>query len=183
VVVGRQIGLQPGAVTVVAPRSAQEAERLAVALTGDLLPPCVQAWLAEMHTHSMTVHITGEKAPALPALTEQEKLSLSQSVTSLSEVLRPARERGPELEFEIGKLFAGFNVYTGDEGKLKLQIAVWCEQQEEFPLFAIRKAVRWSVRGCQKLPTLAAFIADVRLAIGPGVPERRKQLMLLNASK
>ena len=87
---------------------------------------------------------------------------------SLSEILRPARERSVELEFEVGKLFAAFNVWAGDEAKLKLQIAVWCEELEEFPLYAIRKATRWSVRGCQKLPTLAAFVADVRLAIGPG---------------
>jgi hypothetical protein len=63
-----------------------------------------------------------------------------------------------------------------DEAKLKLQIASWCEQLEEFPLYAIRKATRWSVRGCQKLPSLAAFIADVRSAIGPGVLEWWKLL-------
>jgi hypothetical protein len=120
--------------------------------------------------------VGGGHPPAKPQLTAEERSSLCQSVKSLSEILQPARERGPELEFEIGKLFAGFNVYTGDEAKLKLQIASWCEELEEFPLYAIRKACRWSVRGCQKLPPLAAFIADVRLAIGPGVLERRRLL-------
>jgi hypothetical protein len=98
-------------------------------------------------------------------------------VKSLSDILQPARERGPELEFEIGKLMAAFNVWTGDDAKLKLQVAAWCEELEEFPLYAIRKAARWAKRGSQRLPTIAAFIADVRLAIGPGVLERKKLLM------
>jgi hypothetical protein len=125
--------------------------------------------------------VSGGQPPAPPTLTAEERHQLSQQVKPLSEILQPARERGPELEFEVGKLFAGFNVYTGDEAKLKLQIAAWCEELEEFPLFAIRRACRWSVRGCQKLPSLAAFIADVRLAIGPGVLERRRLLGRLAA--
>lgn len=112
-------------------------------------------------------------------LTAEQSSQLSQSVKSLSEILLPARERGPELEFEIGKLMAAFNVWTGDEAKLKLQVAAWCEELEEFPLYAIRKAARWAKRGSQKLPTIAAFIADVRLAIGPGVLERLRILARL----
>ncbi len=63
-------------------------------------------------------------------------------------------------------MFAGFNVYTGDEGKLKAQVLVWCEELEEFPLYAIRRAAKWAVRGSMRLPALAAFIADVRLPAG-----------------
>ncbi|WP_424632176.1 hypothetical protein [Bradyrhizobium sp. SYSU BS000235] len=68
-----------------------------------------------------------------PTLTEQERAAVSRSVQSLSEILQPARDRGQALEIVIGKLFAGFNVYTGDEGKLKAQVAVWCGELEEFP--------------------------------------------------
>jgi hypothetical protein len=103
-------------------------------------------------------------------------------VKSLSEILQPARDRGAELEFEVGKLFAGFNVYTGDEGKLKLQVAVWCDELSEFPLYAVRKAVKWAVRGSSKLPTIAALVADVRLAIGNNVLQRDRLLRGLLAS-
>jgi len=50
---------------------------------------------------------------------------------------------------------------------------------EEFPLYAIRKAYKWAMRSEGKLPTIAAFIAAVRLAIGPGVLERRRLLTKL----
>jgi hypothetical protein len=118
----------------------------------------------------------GGHSPAIPILTPEEKASVSQSVRSLSEILQPAGERGAELEMVVGKLFAGFNVYTGDEGKLKAQVAVWCEELEEFPLFAIRKAARWAVRGCQHFPSLAAFIVDTQLAIGSGVLAHQRLL-------
>lgn len=104
------------------------------------------------------------------------KAIVFQSVSSLSEILAPARTRGPELEAEILKLFAAFNLYTGDQGKLNTQLQVWAEELEEFPMFAIRKAYRLAVRGGERMPSLAAFISDVREAIGPGVIQRRKHL-------
>lgn len=103
-------------------------------------------------------------------------MTVTANVSSLSELLAPARERGPELEIVIGKLLSAFNVFTGDEGKMRAQVLVWAEELEEFPLYAIRKAYRWAVRGREKLPPLAAFIADTRLAVGTGVLARRKLL-------
>jgi hypothetical protein len=85
--------------------------------------------------------------------------------------LQPARDRGNELEKVIAPMFAVMNVYTGDQVKLTLQVAEWCHYLEEFPLYAIRKAAKWTVVGRDKLPSVAAFIADVKLAIGPGVLE------------
>ena len=171
--VARQTGSQPGAVTVVAPRTAAEAE----ALVGDLLPPSVQAFITATEHHGLLVASTGQKPPAVPNLTAEERSVVCQSVKSLSEILQPARERGPELELVIGKLFGGFNVYSGDEAKLKAQVMVWCEELEEFPLYAIRKAYKWAVRSEIKLPTLAGFIRDVKLAIGSDVLSRRKLLV------
>jgi len=54
--------------------------------------------------------------------------------------------------------------------------AEWCHYLEEFPLYAIRKAAKWTVVGRDKLPSVATFIADVKLAIGDGVLERRRLL-------
>lgn len=95
---------------------------------------------------------------------------------SLSDLLEPARNRGPELEAQILKMFAAFNLYTGDQGKLNAMVEVWADELEEFPMYAIRKAYKWAIRGGNKLPSLAAFIADVRLAIGTNVLARRRLL-------
>lgn len=167
---------QLGALTVVAPRSAAEAEALAVALTGVSLAQCVTAWLSAMEQHSLVASSVGGRVPAMPALTEAERSNLSQQVKSLSEVLQPARERGPELEIAIGSMFAVMNVFTGDEAKLKLQVAGWCEVLGEYPLFAIRKAAKWAVTNRDKLPSVSAFIDDVRLAMGGNVLERHRLL-------
>jgi hypothetical protein len=44
-------------------------------------------------------------------------------------------------------------------------------------LDAIRRAYKWSMRGKGELPTSAAFIKDVKLAIGPDVMQRRQLLV------
>jgi hypothetical protein len=77
---------------------------------------------------------------------------------------------------EIAKLFAAFNLYAGDAAKSAAQVEVWGEQLGEFPLFAIRKAARWAIRSETKMPSLAAFIADVRLARGRSVSNRKVML-------
>jgi hypothetical protein len=46
-------------------------------------------------------------------------------------------------------------------------------------MYAIRKAAKWTVVGRTKLPSVAEFIADIRLAIGADVLERRRLLMTL----
>lgn len=87
--------------------------------------------------------------------------------------------RGTELEQAITSMFAAMNVYTGDQAKLTLQVAEWCHYLEDFPLYATRKAAKWTVIGRTKLPSVAEFIADIRLAIGPGVVERQRHLKAL----
>ena len=50
---------------------------------------------------------------------------------------------------------------------------------EEFPLWAIEQAYKWEVRGETKLPTLAQFIADTRLAMGSATLSRMRMLSSL----
>ncbi len=71
------------------------------------------------------------------------------------------------------------NIFTGDQAKSSLQVAEWCHYLEDYPPYAIRKAAKWTVVSRDKLPSVAAFIADVRLAIGGGVLERRRILSRL----
>jgi hypothetical protein len=55
-------------------------------------------------------------------------------------------------------MFAVMNVYTGDQAKLTLQVAEWCHYLEDLPMYATRKAAKWSVVSKDKLPSVAAFI-------------------------
>jgi hypothetical protein len=158
------------------PRTAEEAEVMALSLVGDSLPPCVQAFLAATEQHSLVALSVGGQLPAPPSLTAEEKALVSLQVKSLSEILQPARERGPELEKAVGGLMAVMNVYTGDQAKLSLQVAEWCHYLGDYPLYGIRKAAKWTVTSRDKLPSVAAFIADVKLAIGVGVQERHRIL-------
>lgn len=84
--------------------------------------------------------------------------------------------RRGELAETLGKLFAGFNLFTGDAEKVSAQIEVWGEELEQYPMYAIRKAYKWAIRGSNKLPTLASFIKDVQLAIGSNVLTRKRML-------
>jgi hypothetical protein len=112
-----------------------------------------------------------------PVATPLMMQTISQTVMSLSEILAPARQRPNELAEVIGKLFAAFNQFTGDAAKTAAQVDVWAEELSEFPLYAIRKAYKWAVRGEGKLPSLSAFIADAKLAVGTNVLERNRLLV------
>jgi hypothetical protein len=170
------IGPQPGALTVVAlPRTAEEAERQVLALVGTSLPPCMQHWLAAQEETQRT------GLPAFPVVRKPERTpemiaAISNSVKSLSELLAPAKHRRPELLIEVGKLFAAFNVFTGDVGKMAAQTEVWCEELEDLPLFAIRRARKRALRAEKKLPSLSEFLYDARAAIGTGAANRRRTL-------
>ena len=60
-----------------------------------------------------------------------------------------------------------------DAGKMSAQVAVWCEELEEFPLYVIRKACKWAKRVEGTMPSLAAFL---RRAIGSDVLARKRVL-------
>lgn len=164
-------------------KTAEEAELLLANLTTTLQPPCVQAWLTAMEQHSLVAaSIPGKHPPAPPVLSPTECATVRETLLSLSEVLAPARNRGGELELTIGKMFAGYNLFTGDEAKLKAQIMVWAEELEGYPLYAIKKAYKWALRGDDKLPSLAQFIRDVKVAIGTETLARHKLLKQLVSS-
>jgi hypothetical protein len=58
-----------------------------------------------------------------------------------------------------------FLMMRNSVSKLTLQVAEWCHYLEDFPLFAIRKAAKWAVISKDKLPSVAAFITDVKLEL------------------
>lgn len=173
-------GNKPGPVGLHAmPQTADQAVALLNQLTGAMLPYSVQSWLQDMETWQATQASTGQAKPTAVILSPNELATLRTILQSLTDLLAPAHTKGTELEQQILKLFAALNLYGGDTAKLKAQAYVWCEELEKMPLFAIRKAYRWAIRGGHKMPTLAAFIADCRLAVGTDVLNRRKLLIEL----
>lgn len=171
-VTGRELG-RIGAIE--RPRTAEEAATLAEQLVGTLLPPSMDSWLAAQQYRDimgMDLYPRVEKPEKTPEMVEY----ISQTVKLLSEITAPAKQRPDELAIVLGKMFAGFNLFMGDAGKIAAQVEVWGEELQEFPLYAIRKAYRWAVRGENKLPTLAAFIVDVKLSVGSNVLARKKFL-------
>ncbi|MGO6940982.1 hypothetical protein [Rhizobium johnstonii] len=159
------------------PKTAVEATELAESLVSECLPHSMLCWLQNMEYHQLVAaSVGGGNPPPPPEKTPELVEAVSQSVKSLTELLKPAHTRGPELEAQILKMFAAFNLYTGDQGKLNAMLEVWADELEEYPMYAIRKAYKWAIRGGDKLPSLAASIADVKLAIGSNVLDRKKAL-------
>lgn len=182
-----QTGLQHGGHGAVTPWSlppvtAKEAQERAVALVETSLPPSVQAWLTDSEENELQAASVGRKAISKANITPEALTQTRIALSSLSELMVPARTRGGELELLVGKLFAAFNLYTGDEGKLRAQVIVWVEELEGFPLWAIRIAYKWAVTTSTKMPSLAEFIADVKLAIGSKTLRRKRMLEALLSS-
>lgn len=177
----RQIGQPLGETGAAAiPKTAEEAVEMAEKLVGTSLPLSISLWLdGEEYFQANGLHkmVPGTGAPASkPEKTPELIAEITNNLKSLSELLKPARERGGELEMEIAKLFAVFNVFTGDEGKTKLQVSAWADDLENYPLFAIRKAAKWARQSEKKMPSLSEFLSDVRLAMGSNVLARKKLL-------
>lgn len=182
----KPIGTKPGEVGLLAmPTTAEQAVELARNLVGAMLPLSVQSWLQDMETWDNVRASTGQKQPPSPQLTQAERAILRTNLQSLTEILKPAHTRKPgELETQVLKLLSAFNLYGGDEAKIRAQLAVWCDELEHFPMFAIRMAYRWAVRSESKLPSLSSFVADCRLAVGSDTLRRQRLLLeLLNPSK
>jgi hypothetical protein len=176
----RPTGEQHGvAIATGTPKTATEAEEIAIALTGELLPLQVQLWLDQNLKAEAVAASVGMPNIPKPQLTAQEYTQTQTALKSLSDIFAPAHTRGTELEQLLVKMFMAFNVYTGDEMKIKAQMLVWAEELEMFPMFAIRRAYKWAVRGEGKLPALSAFIKDVRLAMNSDVVARRRLMQQL----
>lgn len=171
-----ETGLALGRIGVIEkPKTAEEASKLAEELVGTLLPPSMASWLGAQEYHSKTGMEVFPRVPK-PERTEDMLACISQTVRLLSDITAPAKNRPDELAEILGKMMAAFNLFTGDAAKVNAQLEVWGEELQGYPMYAIRKAYKWAVRGQSKIPSLASFIMDVKLATGSGVLARKKIL-------
>lgn len=148
---------------------------LAEACVATRLPSLLQQYVHDLEKAQEVADSVGFIPPSVPNLIPQEVQRARMELQTLEALLTPAHN-DPLLEAEIFKLFAAFNLFTGDDVKLHAQVEVWADNLEDFPMYAIRRAARWAVRGDKKLPALSDFIRDVKLAIGNKVLTRKRVL-------
>lgn len=158
------------------PKDAEEARGRVKSLLGDLLPQPVQAFIIASEENTMRASSVGLKVIPLPSLTPEQRQQVQANLGAVSRLLTPASESGPKLEVLLAQLFAVFNIYTGDEAKLKAQLSVWADELETYPMWAIRMAYQWTIRSDKKLPPLAEFLHTVRFIVGDKTAERKRML-------
>jgi membrane protein required for beta-lactamase induction len=117
-------------------------------------------------------------------MTPELREGLKQSVWVLAQTTKASRDSMPELMDLIQTLLTGHKWRTfGGEENVKMNLKVWCEAVGDLPLYAVSKAVRWSILGEAKEPSVAEFVRSVRLACGHHVPERKRELLRLTGGK
>jgi hypothetical protein len=173
--VARQTGPRPGALTVAEmPTGPTELSALAGACLASRLPPLLASWLDAMETEEQRTIPIYPPIQA-PERTEALLAPARDELSNLQTILKPAgADRA--LEKTVYKLFVAFNQFMGDELKTEAQIEVWADQLEGYPIWAIQKAYQWAVTGERKMPSIAEFIADVKLAMGSGLLVRKRIL-------
>lgn len=163
------------------PTSPDERAALASQCVATRLPYSLQSYADELERAEEVMASVGFQPPARPTLTAEERQQAREELQTLSLLLGPAHS-DPTLATEVFKLFAAFNTFTGDDLKLHAQVEVWADNLEDFPMYAIKRAIKWAIRGEKKLPPLSDFIRDVKLAVGDKVLSRKRMLeQLLNA--
>lgn len=152
-------------------------DKAALAAVTSWLPQSVAHWLNSLENGprswdgSLLVPVTK------PILTPELSASLKQSLWTLRQTTAPCRDSMPQLIDLIQTLLTGFKWRTfGGEENVTMNLKVWCEAVSDFPMYAVEKAVRWNLMGSKKEPSIAELVADVRLAAGHRVLERRKAL-------
>jgi hypothetical protein len=117
-----------------------------------------------------------------PALSEAERGQLMQALWMLDQATGPASSK-PEALVEavrIAMLELPFRMRSSEE-HLALTLKVWADAVRDYPLWAVQKAARWWSCGARDGDELRHFLADVRLAVGNNVLERKLLLSNLQA--
>lgn len=152
-------------------------DKAALAAVTSWLPPSVEHWLNLLENSPRDLEGRHLTVIPQPELTAEVRDGLKQCLWTLRQTTRPSRERMEELMEMIQTLLTGFKWRTfGGEENVSMNLKVWCEAVGDFPLYAVGKAVRWSVMGEKKEPSIAKFASDVRLACGHNVLERKRML-------
>jgi len=129
------------------------------------LPQSVQHWLNSLDSAPRNWEGRLLSTVTPPAITPELSDGLKQSLWVLERETKPSREDMPALLDLIQTLLTGHKWRTfGGEENVKMNLKIWCEAVGDFPMYAVEKAVRWSLMGEAKEPSIAEFVRSVRTA-------------------
>ncbi|WP_086083705.1 hypothetical protein [Rhizobium etli] len=116
-----------------------------------------------------------------PTLGEAERTQLTQALWMLFQAMKPASEQ-PEALMEAIQIAMSELRYRSkaSEEQHTLNLKVWMNACQPFPIWAVQKAADWWSKGARDGDELGHFLGDVRLAVGHSVLSRQRHLQLLN---
>jgi hypothetical protein len=155
----------------------EEAELVAKNATTTWLPQPIQSWLSCLGCSVKKENGEPMSPLPVPVLSEAERGQLTQALWMLTQATKPASLKPEDLveAVRIAMLELPFRMRSS-EGHLALTLKVWADAVRDYPLWAVQKAAKWWSRGARDRDELRHFLADVRLAVGSNVLERKRLL-------
>jgi hypothetical protein len=175
-----------GAVTL--PNGKEEARRLlleypdkvALSATTLWLPPKVAQWLNSSETAPKDMEGRPLRPVTMPTLREEERKQLAQALWMLDQVMKPASTAPDVLMEAIQVAMSELRYRSKGEEQHTLNLKVWMNACQQFPMWAVQKAADWWSKGARDGDELGHFLKDVRLAVGGNVLARISRLRMLN---
>ncbi|MBB4345173.1 hypothetical protein [Rhizobium leguminosarum] len=156
-------------------------DKVAANATTLWLPLKVGQWLSSLENAPKDMEGRPLKQIPMPVLSEEEQRQLTQASWMLAQAMKPASEQ-PEALMEAIQIAMSELRYRSkaSEEQHTLNLKVWMNACQQFPIWAIQKAADWWSKGARDGDELGHFLTDVRLAVGHSVLSRQRQLQLLN---
>lgn len=174
-----QTGLQRGATGAAATMNVppEVPAKLAEECVAQRLPLSVQSWLSDMVWVQKVGPSVGMKVQ-YPVLKPETRTAILSEMAVLDVILQPAHvERGAELTVEVTSFLAMYPFgLRNDPGLMQAKVSGWVSELENYPMYAVKKALHWWKRYGEKEPSFAEVLADVKLFCGNEVMQRRELL-------
>lgn len=153
---------------------AAEPDKVAANATTQWLPPVIEQWLISTENGPRDLEGRPLALIPVPTLSETDKKSLTQASWMLEQAMKPCSSQ-PELLMEaIQVAMSELRFRSKSEEQHTLNLKVWANACQSFPLWAVQKAADWWSKGARSGEELGNFLSDVRLAVGHNVLKRQK---------
>lgn len=121
----------------------------------------------------------------MPKLKPETRTCLGSEMAVLDLIMQPAYVKsGHELSTEVASFLAMFPFgLRNDESLMAAKVNGWCSELEQYPMYAVKRALNWWKRYGKKEPSFAEVLADVKLYCGKNVYTRRAILKNLLAGR
>ncbi|MCL6651059.1 hypothetical protein A6R70_02015 [Agrobacterium rubi] len=156
-----------------------EPDMIAINATTQWLPPVIAQWLISSEWGPKDMEGRPLMLIPVPTLSEAEKTQLTQASWMLGQAMKPSTGK-PELLVEaIQVAMSELRFRSKSEEQHTLNLKVWANACQKYPLWAVQKAADWWSKGARSGDELGHFLTDVRLAIGHNVLKRQALMQRL----